>query len=159
MDINETLANVLKELDIEYTVLEHDVIKTMAEGKEIMTKLEGVIPINLLLKDKSNTRYLLVKQMENKTKFKTIGKTIKAKSLQMEAKSALSEVLSVPEGCATIFALLNDTNHDIVVIIDASIPKDGKVNFHPLRNDATMTISYEDMVRFIEHLGNEIRYF
>jgi len=157
MSFDPKLKQVLDELNIEYTVLEHDLITTMEQGKEIMEKLEGVVPINLLLKDKSGNHYLMVKKMGNNEKFKTIAKKVGTKSLQMEARSALPEILKVPPGCATIFGLMNDPN--IVLLVDESIPKDGKVNFHPLRNDATMTISHEDMIKFVEHLGNEIKYF
>ncbi|NIO44948.1 MAG: prolyl-tRNA synthetase associated domain-containing protein [Candidatus Aenigmarchaeota archaeon] len=124
-----------------------------------MKKLEGVVPINLLLKDNNDDLYLMIRQMSTQIKFKTLSKKIGTKGLQLTKRSALSEILSVPEGCATVFALLNDPENKIVVLVDDTIPKDGKVNFHPLRNDATMTISYEDMVKFVEDCGNEIRYF
>lgn len=158
-EIDNVLAKVLEDLSIDYFVLEHDVITTMEQGKEIMTKLEGVVPINLLLKDSAGNRYLLIKNMENRTKFGDIGKVIGAKSLQLEARTALSEVLHVPEGCATVFALLNDTEHKITVVIDTSIPADGKINFHPLRNNATMTLKYTDVLRFLDRLGNPVKYF
>jgi Ala-tRNA(Pro) deacylase len=158
-EIDSALLTILKDLGVEYSVLEHDVITTMEQGKEIMKKLDGVVPINLLMKDSTGNRYLLIKQMENKTKFGDIGKVIGAKSLQLEARTALSEVLHVPEGCATVFALLNDTEHKITVLIDSSIPADGQINFHPLRNNATLTLTYADMLRFVDKLGNPIKYF
>lgn len=157
--IDPILAAKFDELSIAHQTLEHPEIRTMEAGREIMQRLEGVVPVNLLLKDKTGNRYLLIKTIENKTKFKDIGKAANAKALQMEARTALSEILNVPEGCATVFALLNDTEHAITVIIDDTIPKDSKINFHPLRNDATTTISYEDMIKFIQSLGNRIVYF
>lgn len=157
--IDPTLAAKFDELSISHQTLEHPVIRTMEAGREIMQRLEGVVPVNLLLKDKAGNRYLLIKTMDNKTKFKVIGKAANAQALQMEARAALSEILNVPEGCATVFALLNDAEHAITVIIDDTIPKDSKINFHPLRNDATTTISYEDMIKFIQSLGNRIVYF
>lgn len=47
----EKLFVCLKELGITYTVLEHKVITTMEQGKEIMKKLDGIVPICLFLKD------------------------------------------------------------------------------------------------------------
>lgn len=155
----QELNTKLKELGVDCKVLEHKTITTMAQGKEIMSKLEGVVPINLLLKDKKGSLYLLIKTLENKTPFRKIGRVVKVKGLQMVSKEQFSAILKVPHGSATVFALLNDKEHTIKVIVDKTIPSDGLINFHPLRNDATMTISYEGMERFINDLGNEILYF
>ena len=155
MELDPKLYLILTNLDIKHTILNHKVITTMAQGAEIMTQLEGSVPVNLLLKDKQGQHYLMIKNMENKSKLKSLN----IKGLQMESRSALPDLLKVPEGCATVFALLNDPKHEIIVLIDKTIPENDKVNFHPLRNNATMTIEYNDMIRFVEHLGNEIMYF
>ena len=69
----------------------------------------------------------------------------------------MNSVLLVVSLC--LFGLINDSEKKIsTIIIDENIPKDSAINFHPLRNDATSTISYQDMIKFIEHLKYPIKY-
>jgi hypothetical protein len=59
----------------------------------------------------------------------------------------------VKKNNATIFALTNDVNKKLTVVIDSSIEKGVPVNFLAMRPDATVTMSYEDMIKYIESLG------
>lgn len=156
----QKLYAVLDGIGIHHTTLYHKVVTTMDEGKEIMKQLEGNVLVNLLLKDNTGQLYLVIKMMTTKLNFKDLAtKTLKVKSTNMPPKEVMTSKLAVPVGCATVFALCNDASHEIKVLIDNNIPKDQKVNFHPMRNDATTTISYDDMIKYINHLNKEIIYF
>jgi tryptophanyl-tRNA synthetase len=148
----DRLYKVLDDLKISHTTLYHNVIKTMTEGKEIATKVNGTVCKNLLLMNIVNGQYYLyICNGNTKTNISKVGKEIGVKKLQMAPRDALQKVLHVPEGCATLFSLINDTNHKVGVLIDANIPETEPVNFHPMRNDATTTISYADMFKFLLH--------
>lgn len=149
------LYDILSELEIKYTKLPHKVIKTMEEGKAIMKKLEGNVCINLLLKGKNGKLYLVVKKVGGKVDTKKLGKSLNTK-LGIAPMNEMTTILGVPEGCATVFAVKN--NVDITVLIDRTL-EGNKVNFHPMRNDATITIEYNDMIKYIVHYHNPIIYF
>ena len=55
----------------------------------------------------------------------------------------------------TLFALLNDEERRVRLILDAALMAHDTVNFHPLLNDATTAISSEDMLRFAKASGHE----
>jgi tryptophanyl-tRNA synthetase len=149
------LLKTLTDLNIEYSLLEHAPITTMTEGKEIMKNLKGIVPMNLLLKDNSNF-YLLIKNMKSKLKNEKLATLLGTSNIQLTQPDEIQKLLNVPKGCTTVFGLLNESAKKITVLIDESIGKDDLLNFHPLRNNATLTLKYNDMVRFVNLCGNEI---
>jgi len=144
----------LETLGTAYQVLRHKAITTMDEGKEIMTQLQGCVPANLFLRDKSGVFYLLVKNMGTKIKFSDLEKTIGTTKLSMVKSNVMTDILSVPAGCVSVFALENKSAEKVIVLIDDSIDKSSKINFHPLVNSATVTIDYVSMIEFIKSCGN-----
>lgn len=152
----DKLIEQLNFLNIQYQILDHEVITTMEQGMEIMKKLQGVVPVNIFLKDKKDNYYLMIKNMNNKMKINEIGKKLNIKDLQSVKSDMMQEVLQVPSGCVTVFALVNAK---FTILIDEMIPKDGLINFHPLVNNKTMTISYDDMIKFIKYYECNFIYF
>jgi Ala-tRNA(Pro) deacylase len=55
----------------------------------------------------------------------------------------------------TLFALINDPEKRVTLILDEGFFAHDPVSFHPLRNDATTAISPADMLKFIRSLGRE----
>ena len=55
----------------------------------------------------------------------------------------------------TIFALVNDPERRVTLLLDEGLLAHDPVNFHPLRNDATTAISPGDLLKFIRSLGRE----
>ncbi len=153
----QKLYELFDKLNIKYSRLKHEVIKTMEEGKEIMKKLEGIVCVNLLLQDKDGNYYLLIKSLERKLNINEIAKQREINGLKMTPRENMEKILNVPPGCATVFAI--SKNSSIIILLDKNIPKDIRVNFHPMRNDATVTLSYLDMVKYIEEYKNKIILF
>lgn len=148
--VEKRLYALLNKLGIRYKTLYHPVIKTMEEGKELLKRLKGVVPVNLFFQDENGQLYLIIKSMQSELSNKDLAQALGVEKLS-RADLAL---LGVPPGCVTVFGLLN--NSEVKVVVDGHIPKDGKVNFHPLINDATTTITYEHMMRFITYCRNEV---
>jgi len=67
-------------------------------------------------------------------------------------------VLGLEAGSVSPFGLLNDREKEVTVLIDRDLKKEGKVNFHPNINTATLTIAFGDFVRFLEHCGNAMSF-
>ncbi len=148
------LYSLLNELTINYSSLEHPVITTMEEGADLMKLLEGVVPVNLLLKDKTGQLYMLIKKFDTKIPFGQIGKKLGVTGLTMAPKELMSEKLGVPMGSATVFAIMNDSENNIKIIIDENLKSYAKINFHPMINNKTITITFDDMIKFICHLNH-----
>ena len=65
------------------------------------------------------------------------------------------EVLGVTPGSVTPFGLINDRPPRVRVILDAGLVAHATVNFHPLENTATTTLSAADLIAFIRATGHE----
>ena len=63
----------------------------------------------------------------------------------------------MPAGSVTPFALINDTDRRVTVILDADMMRHERLNYHPLENTATTNIARDDLVRFIRSCGHEPR--
>jgi Ala-tRNA(Pro) deacylase len=57
----------------------------------------------------------------------------------------------------TPFAVINDPDHAVTVILDAAMMRHAQLNYHPLDNTQTTTIARDDLVRFLEATGHPPR--
>ena len=59
----------------------------------------------------------------------------------------------VGPGSVTPFALINDTEKQVNVILDTRLLRVDEAGFHPLTNDATTLITPQGLQKFIMSLG------
>jgi hypothetical protein len=154
----EKLYAKLSELKIEHTTKYHKVIETMDDGKEIATTLTGTVCKNLFMVGDDSKYYLVVAGFDAIVDIKLLAKTLEHKKLKFVDSITMSKMLKVPTGCVTLFGLINlDTElKSVKVVLHSSVSKSMDVNFHPLRNDATTTILYSDMMNFVSYFGVEM---
>lgn len=67
----------------------------------------------------------------------------------------LGEVLGVEPGSVTPFALINDTDNLVRVVLDKKMMEMELLNYHPLTNGMTTAITPEDLLIFIRDTGHE----
>jgi Ala-tRNA(Pro) deacylase len=67
----------------------------------------------------------------------------------------LAQVLGVIPGAVTPFAVINTGDHKIKVVLDEEMMKSDLLNFHPLENTATTTISSKDLIKFMEYCNQD----
>jgi Ala-tRNA(Pro) deacylase len=65
----------------------------------------------------------------------------------------LQEVLALTPGSVTPFALINDTQRRVNVILGEEMLASEWVNFPPLHNAASTTLSSTDLLCFVRALG------
>jgi Ala-tRNA(Pro) deacylase len=65
-------------------------------------------------------------------------------------------LLGVTPGSVTPFALINDRDCQVKVLLDGAMMREKFLNFHPLINDQTTQISMSDLKKFIENTGHEM---
>lgn len=62
--------------------------------------------------------------------------------------------MGVDPGAVTPFALINDFEHVVTVVLDNRLFLHEFLGFHPLCNNATTVIKSSDLKKFIESCGN-----
>ena len=67
------------------------------------------------------------------------------------------EYLGVVPGGVTVFGAVNDTEHNVQIILDAALMENHIINGHPLTNEATTSIKRDDLMRFLTATGHEPR--
>jgi Ala-tRNA(Pro) deacylase len=147
----------LDELGIASTTVEHEAVFTVAESSRLERELPGGHTKNLFLKDKKDRLYLVVALGSAHIDLKTLHRQLGSDRLSFGKPELLMEVLGVPAGSVTPFALINDTDGRVTVILDADMMRHERLNYHPLENTATTNIAREDLVRFIRSCGHEPR--
>ena len=56
----------------------------------------------------------------------------------------------------TPFALVNDPAHRLTVVLDAEMMAEPLLNYHPLTNEATTTLSNEHFRTFLKDCGHPV---
>ena len=154
LQTQEALLNILDELNIEYENKEHPPVFTVEEANLHHQGINGVHSKNLFFKDKKKNLFLVVTLDDKPIKIKEVAKTIGAKNMSFAKPDLLMEVLGMIPGAVTPFAAVNiPKDREVRIILDEEMMKNDLLNFHPLVNTATTTIKAQDLVKFLEHVG------
>lgn len=147
----------LDQLGIPTHTVDHAPVFTVAEAAGIERRLPGGHTKNLFLKDKADRLFLVVALTRAHIDLKSLSKVIGSQRLSFGRPELLMEVLGVPPGSVTPFAVINDTRRRVTVILDADMMRQERLNCHPLENTATTSIAREDLVKFIRACEHEPR--
>lgn len=145
----------LRELQIDSRTIEHPAVFTVAESDEIERQLPGGHTKNLFLKDAKDRLFLVIALSSTQIDLKSLPKMIGSARLSFGKPDLLLDVLGVPPGSVTAFAVMNDRDKRVSVIVDAALMGHDTVNCHPLENTATTNIARDDLLRFIRATGHE----
>ena len=149
----EEFLNLLDQIGIEYTNHEHPAVYTVEEADQHHDGIDGVHSKNLFFKDRKKNLILVVTLSDKPIRIKDVGQKIGAKGLSFGKPDLLAEVLGVIPGAVTPFAVINDDAKRVRVILDQEMLDNELLNFHPMVNTATTTISSRDLIRFMAHCG------
>lgn len=149
------LLTFLDGLNITYTVHEHPPVFTVEEAQRHTAHLPGGHCKNLFLKDKKGQLWLITCEDQRPVDLKTLKKHLGAAQLSFGKAELLHEVLGVIPGAVTPLALRNDRGDQrIRPVFDQALLRHSLVNCHPLENTATISLSPDDLLRFVEACGH-----
>lgn len=151
----ELLFQKLDALGISYQTHHHEPVFTVDDAKTVSRDLAGGHSKNLFLKDKGGDLFLLIALEDTKVNLKALKKQLGAKNISFGKADLLEAVLGVTPGSVTPFALINDTDHRVTVLLDSLMMEEDFLNFHPLINDKTTQISVEGLKNFIAATGHK----
>lgn len=153
----EELFQRLEALGIATTTHRHPPVFTVEEAKALRGTLAGGHCKSLFFKDKKGRLILLVCLEDRPLDLKALPALIGSARLSFARPEVLRAVLGVEPGSVTPFALINDADLAVDVVLDKAMLAQTPLNYHPLSNDATTQIAPDDLVRFIRALGHEPR--
>jgi Ala-tRNA(Pro) deacylase len=145
----------LDALEIPHATTRHRPVFTVAESADLKASMPGGHTKNLFLKDKKGALFLICAIADTAIDLNAVSRLIGAARFSFGNSEILMRPLGVEPGSVTLFALINDPERRVTLILDEALFAHDPVNFHPLRNDATTAISPAGMLKFVRFLGRE----
>lgn len=154
----EELLAYLDSLGIAYKSVRHQPLFTVEESRALRGQIPGAHTKNLFLRDKKATPYLVVTLEDAAIELKSLHRLLGASGrFSFGSAEMMRELLGVEPGSVTPFAVMNDSARRVTVVLDAAMMAHDVLNFHPLRNTGTTTISREGLLKFLEATGHRPR--
>ncbi len=151
----EELFQRLDDLAIAHETTHHPALHTVAESQAVRGQIPGAHNKSLFLRDKKKQTWLVCTLEDKPIDMKQLDGQIGAARLSFGSPGRLAEFLGILPGSVTPFALINDPQCRVRVVLDAAMLAHEQVNFHPLVNTMTTTISTADLLRFVRACGHE----
>jgi Ala-tRNA(Pro) deacylase len=150
------LLERLDALGIPSETVEHAPVFTVAESKSVKESVPGAHSKNLFVKDKKGRYFLISAKHDTAIDLKRTHEVLGASGrLSFGSAEQLKAMLGVEPGSVTAFAVVNDTEGRVTMVLDANLMEHERVNFHPLVNSMTTGVSREDLVKFLRATGHD----
>ncbi|XP_029124239.1 uncharacterized protein [Elaeis guineensis] len=148
------------ELQIDFICYDHPAVLTVEAQAKHVAHLGGALSKNLLLKDKKHRFYVVSALAGTNIDMKVLSQRLGLGKggLRMAPEEALQEILQVPVGCVTPFALINDSASAVSLLLDQGFQAQKCCYFHPLTNETTISLSASDLNKFLTSIGRQPTY-
>lgn len=150
------LFALLDRLGLGYRNHTHQPVFTVAESAQVKTGIPGAHTKNLFMKDKRGALVLVSAHADSQLPLNQLHKALETQRLSFTDAPLLWEALGVTPGSVTGFALMNDPGLRVRFVADEALLAHDTVNFHPLRNDMTVSISRADFLAFADATGHGV---
>ena len=146
----------LEELGIAYEYYEHPEAPTIEIASKFYRGEGTTLCKNLFFRNhKGNRHYLVIMESVHEMDIHAIEKQLRQGKLSFASPERMMKYLGVRPGSVSLFNLVNDREHAVTLFIDSNLLKVAKVSFHPNDNRASLVISSQDMMKFVESTGCE----
>lgn len=147
------LMAMLEALGAQTTTLEHPAVFRVEEGEALKRAIPGAHTKNLFLKDARDQLWLISAEGHARIDLKRLHPVIGSARLSFGNPQLMAATLGVTPGSVSAFGLVNDTAHRVRFVLDRTLAEAALLNFHPLENTATTTISQAGFRRFLAAIG------
>ena len=152
----KTLFALLDRLGIRTMTATHAKVFTVADSASVKTDIPGGHTKNLFMKDKRGQLVLISAHAESQLPLNQVHRVLGCQRLSFTGAPLLWDALGVTPGSVTGLALLNDQGGQVKFVADEALLAFETLNFHPLRNDMTTSISKADFLAFAEATGHTV---
>ncbi len=154
----DDLFAFLDRLGIAHATVRHPPLFTVEQSQVLRGQIAGGHTKNLFLKDKRGTLFLVTTLEEAEIDLKSLHRQLGASGrFSFGSADQMVATLGVEPGSVTPFGALNDTAGQVTVVLDAAMMAHETLNFHPLVNTMTTSISRDGLVRFLAATGHTAR--
>jgi Ala-tRNA(Pro) deacylase len=154
----DELFAYLDTLGIAHKTVTHPAVFTVDEARDLRGAIAGGHTKNLFLRDKKGAAYLVVAPEDAAIELRALHRLLGASGrFSFGSAELMQDVLGVAPGSVTPFAAINDKDRRVIIVLDAALMAHEALNFHPLVNTATTTISRDGLLKFLAATGHPPR--
>jgi len=151
----DALFGILEGLDVPTRLYHHQPVFTVGESLEIERDMPGAHCRNLFVRDKKGTMFLVVAQNETLIDLKKLSDLLGCGRLSFGSPERLWTYLGVRPGSVCPFAIINDKDNAVTIVLDQLMMGADIVNYHPMENHMTIGLKPEDLIKFIRYADHE----
>jgi Ala-tRNA(Pro) deacylase len=145
----------LDRLDIRHETVSHQPLFTVEQSRALRGQIPGGHTKNLFLRDKRGAFYLVVALEDAVIELKSLHRRLGATGrFSFGAADAMRDLLGVTPGSVTPFGAINDGSGQVAVVLDAAMMAHDTLNYHPLINTMTTSISPQGLLKFLAATGH-----
>lgn len=148
---------LLEKLDIPFVRVDHEATATVESCLEVEKILEISICKNLFLCNRQHTNfYLLMMPGDKKFQTKVLSRQIGSARLSFAEPEYMEKYLDITPGSASVLGLMNDTDHQVQLIIDSDLLSYDAIGCHPCINTSSLKLSMADIKeKLLPAVGHE----
>jgi len=151
--------DLLHKLDIPYQYREHPPVNTIEEATRYWKNYDSGRCKNIFLRNhKGNKHYLVILEHLRQLNMKDLESRLRQGKLTFASEKRLMKYLGLQPGSVSPFGLINDHNKHVHLFIDKKLLDFENLSFHPNDNTASLIISRDNFIRFLEHQGNSYEF-
>ena len=148
----------LDRLGIAHVTVTHPALFTVEQSRELRGTIPGGHTKNLFLKDKKGALFLVTALEDAVIELRSLHQRLGASGrFSFASADVLRTMLGIEPGAVTPFAAMNDSDHRVSIVLDATLMRHETINCHPLVNTMTTTIGREDLIKFLDATGHPPR--
>jgi Ala-tRNA(Pro) deacylase len=151
------LITRLDALGIAHKTQRHPPVFTVEEAKALRGELPGAHCKSLFLRDRRDGLWLAIMLEHRRVDLRKLSDRLGAPRFSFGSAERLYEILGVTPGSVTPFAVINDGDRRVTVVLDEEMLEIDPLNYHPLTNEATTAIAPGDLLRFLDDCGHTPR--
>ena len=150
------IYNFLDDHQIEYERHDHPPVYTVEDVIRLVPQLDAAKTKSLFLRDAKGSRhFLVIVKGEKRVDLKALPDLLSSSRLRFGSPDRLKKHLGVDPGSVSLFAVVNDIDKAVELIIDSALWKSDAFQFHPLVNTSTLVISRGNVKQFLDKTGHD----
>ena len=150
------IYKLLQSRGIAYQNFDHAPIVSVADGDRLGIHHGDMDTRSLFLRDRKHRDfYLVTLPCHKELDLEVLRTALGSRRLSFADAEELQNYLGVQRGWVNPLSILNNDEHNVVMVFDTAL--EGQViGYHPMANDATIFVNFDDTRRLIEEHGNKI---
>ena len=159
MNKKEEVLRVLNDLDISYEIFNHPPVPTVEDALPYWDKIDATHCKNLFFRNhKGNRHYLVILKHDRLLNIRDLEQRLKQGKISFASPQRMERYLGLTGGSVSVFGLINDKDKHVHLFLDDGLEAAERISFHPNENNATLVISFQSFLKFLDWSGNSYQF-